>query len=66
MNEHLSLVHAGPQLLGASLKEQYWIPRIKQVIRPVLHRCLPFFKLKTAAYQQLMIQLPLARVTVAR
>jgi hypothetical protein len=66
MNEHLRLLHAGPQLLSASLRQQYWIPRMKQVIRPVLHRCLPCFKLKAAASQQLMGQLPLARVTVAR
>jgi hypothetical protein len=39
---------------------------MKQVIRPVLHRCLPCFRLKAAASQQLMGQLPLARVTVAR
>ena len=38
---------------------------MKQVIRPVLHRCLPCFKLKAAASQQLMGQLTLARVTVA-
>jgi len=54
MNEHLRLLHAGPQLLSASLRQQYWIPRTKQVIRPVLHRCLPCFKLKAAASQQLM------------
>jgi len=38
---------------------------MKQVIRPVLHRCSQSFKLKAAASQQLMGQLPLTRVTVA-
>jgi len=38
---------------------------MKQVICPVLHRCLAGFKLKAAASQQLMGQLPLARVTVS-
>jgi len=66
MNEHLRLLHAGPQLLSASLRQQYWIPRMKQVIYPVLHRCLPCFKLKAAASQQLVGQLPLARVPVSR
>jgi hypothetical protein len=66
MNERLRLPHAGPPLLSASLKEQYWIPRMKQVICPVLHRCMPCFKLKAAASQQLMFQLPLVRITVAR
>ena len=66
MNDHLRLLHAGPQLLSAYFRQQYWIPRMKQVICPVLHRCLPCFNLKAAASQQLMRQLPLARVTVAR
>jgi len=66
INEHLRLLHAGPQLLSASLRQQYWIPRMKQVIHPVLHRCLPCFKLQAAASQQLMGQLPVARVTVSR
>jgi len=66
MNEHLRLLHVGPQLLTASLRQQYWIPRMKHVIRPMLHCCLPCFKLKAAASQQLMGQLPLARVIVSR
>ena len=37
-----------------------------QVICPVLQRCLPCFKLKAAASQQLMCQLPLAIVTMTR
>ena len=64
MDEHLRLLQTGPRLLSALLRQQHWVP--KQVIRPVLHRCLPCFKLKAAAWQQLMGQLPLARVTVSR
>ena len=66
MSENLRLLHAGRQLLNASLRQQYWVPRIKQVIHPVLHHCLPCFKLKAAASQQLMGQLPLTRITVSR
>jgi hypothetical protein len=66
MNEHLRLLHAGPQLLIASLRQQYWIPGIKQVIHPILHQCLPCFKLKAEASQQLMGQLPVAQVTMTR
>jgi len=66
MNEHLRLLHAGPQLLSASLRKQDWIPRMTQVICPVLQRCLSCFKLKAAASQQLMCQLPLAIVTGTR
>jgi hypothetical protein len=37
---------------------------MKQVIRPVLQSCLKCFKLKATATQQLMCQLPLARVSL--
>jgi hypothetical protein len=39
---------------------------MKQVNLPMLHRCLQCFTLKAAASQQLMGQLHLAKVTVAR
>jgi len=64
MDEHLKLLHAGPQLLSASLRWQYWILRIMEVNHPLLHRCLPHFKL--IASQQLMGKLPSAQVTVTR
>jgi hypothetical protein len=31
--EHTKLLHAGPQLLIASLREKYWIPRIRNVVK---------------------------------
>jgi len=48
-NEHLRLLHTGPELMTASLRQQYWVLRMKQVIRPVLQRCLPYLKLNAAA-----------------
>ena len=39
-SEHIRLHHAGPQLLMASLWEKYWIPRIRDVVRTVIHHCL--------------------------
>jgi hypothetical protein len=30
--EHIKLLHAGPQLLIASLRERYWLPRIRNVV----------------------------------
>ena len=31
--EHIRLHHAGPQLLIASLREKYWIPRIRKLVK---------------------------------
>ena len=33
--EHIRLHHAGPQLLTASLREKYWIPRIRNLVNLV-------------------------------
>ena len=60
--EHIRLLHAGPQLLTASLRERYWIPRIRRVVRTVIHKCFTCYKFKAQATSQLMGELPSARV----
>jgi hypothetical protein len=45
-SEHIRLHHAGPQLLIASLREKYWIPRIRNVVKSVNHQCLTCYKFK--------------------
>jgi len=64
--EHMRLLHAGPQLLIASLREKYWIPRIKNVVKTIIHQCFICYKLKAQATQQLMGQLPSSRVQPSR
>lgn len=64
--EHLRLHHAGSQLLTASLRDRYWIPRIKTVIKTVIHHCHPCYRFKAQASQQLMGELPAARVQPSR
>ena len=56
--EHMRLHHAGPQLLTASLREKYWIPRIRNLVNSVIHQCLTCYKFKAQATQQLMGELP--------
>ena len=65
-SEHIRLHHAGPQLLMASLREKYWIPRIRDVVKTVIRHCLTCYKFKVKASQQLMGQLPLIRIQPAR
>ena len=60
--EHLRLHHAGPQLLIASLREKYWIPRTRNLVKTVNHQCLTCYKFKAQASQQLMGELPSTRV----
>ena len=64
--EHLRLHHAGPQLLTVSLRETYWIPRIRRVVKTVIHKCLTCNTFKVQASPQIMGELPSARVQSSR
>jgi hypothetical protein len=64
--EHTRLHHAGPQLLIASLRERYWIPRIRNVVKTVIHYCLTYYKVKIKVSQQLMRELPSNRFQPSR
>ena len=55
--EHIRLHHAGSQLLTASLHEKYWIPRIRNLVKSVIHQCLTCYKFKAQATQQLLGEL---------
>jgi len=52
--EHIRLLHAGPQLLIASLRDKYWMPRIRNLVKLVILHCLTFYELKAQATQQFM------------
>jgi hypothetical protein len=47
--EHTRLLHAGPQLLIASIRQRFWIPHIKNLIKSVIYQCLTCYKLKVQA-----------------
>ena len=53
-------------LLIASLREKYWIPRIRNLVKTVIHQCLICYKFKTQTTQQLMGELPSTRVQPSR
>jgi len=38
--EHIRLHPAGPQHLIASLRERYWFPSIRNLVKTVTHHCL--------------------------
>ena len=63
--EHIRLHHTGPQLLTASLREKYWIPRIRNLVKTVIHQCLTCYRFKAQA-TQLMGELPSSRVQPSR
>ena len=64
--QHQELLHAGPQYMLASLRQDYWIPRGRQEIRSPLHKFVPYFKKRDVACQEIMCLLPIAPVQMAR
>ena len=62
--EHISLHHAGPQHLIASLRQKYGIPRKRILVRTVIHQCLTCYRFKAQASQERTCELPSTRVQI--
>ncbi|XP_029720518.2 uncharacterized protein LOC109429239 [Aedes albopictus] len=63
---HLRLLHAGPQLLLATVRQRYWPLGGRNVARQVVHQCLTCFRSKPRQVRQFMGELPTSRVLVSR
>ncbi|CAG7733163.1 unnamed protein product, partial [Allacma fusca] len=59
---HERLLHAGPQLLLQTVQQQFLVPRGKDMARVCVRKCIPCFRQNAATHQQLMGDLPKARV----
>jgi len=64
--EHLRLLHAGPQAILSSLREQYWPINGRNIARKIVHQCITCFRLKPTIVQPLMSSLPKERVNPSR
>ncbi|XP_055522999.1 uncharacterized protein LOC129717178 [Wyeomyia smithii] len=60
LHYHHNLLHAGQQLLIASVRE-----RFRNLARKIIHRCVFCFRIKPTVHEQLMADLPSERVTPA-
>ncbi|GFU35057.1 integrase catalytic domain-containing protein [Trichonephila clavipes] len=58
----LKLLHAGPQLLQAALREKFWTLLVRDVVRRVMRRCIPCFRIRPRFAEQFMGDLPESRV----
>jgi len=59
---HLTNLHAGFQLLWASLQRRFWIVRARDVIRHQIRKCVICRRVRAETASQLMGSLPSARV----
>lgn len=63
---HLLSVHGGNQLMLRIMRIEYWIPRVKILIRASINRCKPCLLAKKRSCTQIMAALPPERTLVTR
>lgn len=61
--EHIRLLHCGPNMLLASLRDQYWPISGRSVIRKTTRKCVTCFRAKPKTIYPIMGDLPHARIT---
>lgn len=63
---HRRILHGRTQATLAAIRERYWIPRGRQLVRRHIHQCLPCVRWRAASPQPMMGALPRARVVLSR
>lgn len=63
---HTKTLHGGNQLTLRLMRQQYWIPNIKNLIRKVIYKCKTCVLEKKRQHTQIMAALPPERVTLSR
>ncbi|XP_052891389.1 uncharacterized protein LOC128299453 [Anopheles moucheti] len=63
---HVKLLHAGPQLLLATLRQRFWMIGGRNLSKAVFHRCQVCFKNKPTLIKQAIADLPTSRVSPNR
>lgn len=66
MEAHKITLHAGTQLCIHFIRQRYWIPALRRLVKTVIHKCLNCFRQKHETGNQLMGELPQSRLTPAR
>ncbi|XP_062541892.1 uncharacterized protein LOC134209885 [Armigeres subalbatus] len=62
---HHRLLHGGPLLMIACVRERFWPLSVRNLARRVLHECIRCFRARPRVHEQLMGDLPLERVSPA-
>ncbi|XP_046619726.1 uncharacterized protein LOC124304951 [Neodiprion virginianus] len=63
---HTKTLHGGVQLVLGTLRQRYWIPRGRNLIKSRIRQCVICTRWRAEPPQQLMGNLPRSRVTPAR
>ncbi|GFU88229.1 integrase catalytic domain-containing protein [Trichonephila clavipes] len=63
---HILYFHTGAEATLANIRNSFWIPSARNVVRKILRTCITCRKVSAKGSQQLMADLPAARVTACR
>ncbi|UYV69429.1 hypothetical protein LAZ67_6003549, partial [Cordylochernes scorpioides] len=63
---HERQLHAGVQLTLSAIREKYWIPSGRCLVKQILFKCIKCARFRTKAVQQLMGNLPASRTNWTR
>ncbi|XP_055605061.1 uncharacterized protein LOC129753286 [Uranotaenia lowii] len=63
---HGNLLHAGPQLMLATIRQKYWIIGGRNLVRRTFHECHKCFRCRPKMIQQSIADLPTSRVAPRR
>lgn len=63
LQSHLRALHGGLQLTLRSLRHEFWIIRVRSIVKAVIHKCVVCCRERAAPPAQLMGDLPKARVS---
>lgn len=61
-NAHIVTVHGGPQLMIAHLRRSFWMNRMRQIVKSIVHKCTKCVRFDQTQNEQLMGDLPADRV----
>jgi hypothetical protein len=64
--EHTELHHAGSQLLISQLRQRFWLPSIKLLVKSVIQQSLICYRLKAQASQELVCEIPAPKTQLSR
>ncbi|XP_018406191.1 PREDICTED: uncharacterized protein LOC108782411 [Cyphomyrmex costatus] len=65
-HEHSRLLHAGPQMTLASIRQRFWPLNGRNMVRFILKKCIKCFRTTPSTIQPIMGQLPTQRVQASR
>ncbi|GFW32956.1 uncharacterized protein TNCV_1775211 [Trichonephila clavipes] len=63
---HILYFRTGAEATLANIRNSFWIPSARNVVRKILRTCITCRKVSAKVSQQLMADLPAARVTACR